>query len=52
MSRTRIKGFETVEPWGLKRERLDRRRSLRGAVGDIIEDAAEDVVYRLPQREE
>jgi adenylate cyclase len=52
MPRTRIKGFETVEPWALKRERLDRRRSLRGAVGDIIEDAAEDVVSRLPQREE
>jgi adenylate cyclase len=52
MPRTRIKGFETVEPWALKRERLDRRRSLRGAVGDIIEDAAEDVAARLPQRDE
>jgi adenylate cyclase len=52
MPRTRIKGFETVEPWALKRERLERRRSLRGAVGDIIEDAAEDVAMRLPQREE
>jgi adenylate cyclase len=52
MPRTRIKGFETVEPWALKRERLERRRSLRGAVGDIIEDAAEDVAMRLPQRDE
>jgi adenylate cyclase len=52
MSRTRIKGFETVEPWALKRERLERRRGLRSAVGDIIEDAAEDVAARLPHREE
>jgi len=52
MTRTRIKGFETVEPWSLKRERLDRRKSLRGTVGDIIEGAAEDVAMRLPQREE
>jgi adenylate cyclase len=52
MPRTRIKGFETVEPWGLKRERLERRRGLRSAVGDIIEEAAEDVALRLPQREE
>jgi adenylate cyclase len=52
MPRTRIKGFETVEPWALKRERLDRRRGLRSAVGEIIEDAAEDVALRLPQREE
>jgi len=52
MPRTRIKGFETVEPWGLKRERLDRRKGLRGAVGEVIEGAAEDVALRLPQREE
>jgi len=52
MPRTRIKGFETVEPWSLKRERSDRRKGLRGAVGDIIEEAAEDVALRLPQRDE
>ena len=52
MARTRIKGFETVEPWSLKRERTDRRKGLRGAVGDVIEGAAEDVSMRLPQREE
>jgi adenylate cyclase len=52
MPRTRIKGFETVEPWALKRERIERRKGLRGAVGDIIEDAADDVASRLPQREE
>ncbi len=52
MPRTRIKGFETVEPWALKRERLDRRKGLRGAVGEVIEGAAEDVVMRLPQRDE
>jgi adenylate cyclase len=52
MPRTRIKGFETVEPWALKRERLERRRGLRSTVGDIIEDAAEDVAARLPQRDE
>ncbi|HUS22298.1 MAG TPA: adenylate/guanylate cyclase domain-containing protein [Aeromicrobium sp.] len=52
MSRARIKGFETVEPWALKRERLDRRRGLRSAVGDIIEGATEDVALRLPHRDE
>jgi len=52
MPRARIKGFETVEPWALKRERLDRRRGLRGAVGEVIEGAAEDVALRLPHREE
>jgi adenylate cyclase len=52
MTRTRVKGFETVEPWALKRERIDRRKGLRAAVGDIIEDAADDVALRLPQREE
>lgn len=52
MRRMPVKGFETVEPWSLKRERVDRRKGLRGAVGDIIEDAAEDVASRLPQREE
>jgi len=52
MPRTRIKGFETVEPWGLKRERIDRRKGLRGAVGEVIEGAAEDVALRLPQRDE
>ena len=52
MPRTRIKGFETVEPWALKRERIDRRKGLRGAVGDVIEGAAEDVAMRLPQRDE
>ena len=52
MPRTRIKGFETVEPWALKRERIDRRKGLRGAVGDVIEGAAEDVAMRLPHREE
>jgi adenylate cyclase len=52
MARTRIKGFETVEPWSLKRERLDRRRGLRSAVGDIIEGATEDVALRLPHRDE
>ena len=52
MARTRIKGFETVEPWSLKRERIDRRKGLRGAVGDVIEGAAEDVAMRLPQRDE
>jgi len=52
MPRTRIKGFETVEPWALKRERSDRRKGLRGAVGEVIEGAAEDVAMRLPQRDE
>jgi len=52
MPRTRIKGFETVEPWALKRERIDRRKGLRGAVGEIIEGAADDVAHRLPQRDE
>ena len=52
MPRTRIKGFETVEPWALKRERIDRRKGLRGAVGDVIEGAAEDVALRLPHRDE
>ncbi len=52
MGRTRIKGFETVEPWSLKRERVDRRKGLRGTVGGIIEEAAEDVAMRLPQRDE
>ena len=52
MPRTRIKGFETVEPWALKRERIDRRKGLRGAVGDVLEGAAEDVAMRLPQRDE
>lgn len=52
MPRTRIKGFETVEPWALKRERIERRKGLRGAVGDVIEGAAEDVAMRLPHREE
>ncbi|HKY58817.1 MAG TPA: adenylate/guanylate cyclase domain-containing protein [Aeromicrobium sp.] len=51
MPRTRVKGFETVEPWVLKRERLERRKGLRGAVGEIIEEAAEDVAMRLPQRD-
>ncbi|HUP99543.1 MAG TPA: adenylate/guanylate cyclase domain-containing protein [Aeromicrobium sp.] len=51
MPRMRVKGFETVEPWSIKRKR-DDRRGLRGAVGHIIEDAAEDVAMRLPQREE
>jgi adenylate cyclase len=51
MPRTRIKGFETVEPWALKRERIDRRKGLRGAVGDVLEGAAEDVAMRLPHRE-
>jgi adenylate cyclase len=51
MPRMRVKGFETVEPWSIKRER-DGRRGLRGAVGGIIEGAAEDVAMRLPHREE
>jgi adenylate cyclase len=52
MPRMRVKGFETVEPWSIKREREHRRGGLRGAVGGIIEGAAEDVALRLPQREE
>ena len=51
MPRMRIKGFEAVEPWSIKRERIDRR-GLRGAVGEIIEGAADDVAMRLPQRDE
>jgi adenylate cyclase len=52
MPRMRVKGFETVEPWSIKRERTERRKGLRGAVGEIIEGAADDVAMRLPQREE
>jgi adenylate cyclase len=50
MSRIRVKGFEAVEPWSIKRER-DERRGLRSTVGGILEVAAEDVVMRLPHRE-
>lgn len=52
MRRMSVKGFETVEPWSLKRAREDRRPGIRGAVGDIIESAAEDVAARLPQRDD
>jgi adenylate cyclase len=52
MRRMSVKGFETVEPWSLKRAREDRRPGLRGAVGDIFVDAAEDVAARLPHRED
>ena len=52
MRRMSVKGFETVEPWSLKRARDERRPGLRGAVGVIIENAADDVAARLPQRDE
>jgi len=52
MRRMSVKGFETVEPWSLKRAREDRRPGIRGAVGDLIEYAADDVVARLPNRDE
>lgn len=52
MRRMSVKGFETVEPWSLKRTRDDRRPGLRGAVGEIFENAADDVASRLPQRDE
>lgn len=47
MPRMRVKGFVPVEPWSIKRERMERR-GLRGTVGEIIEDAADDVAMRLP----
>lgn len=52
MRRMSVKGFETVEPWSLKRAREDRRPGIRGAVGTIIENAADDVVARLPLRDD
>lgn len=52
MRRMSVKGFETVEPWSLKRAREERRPGIRGAVGTIIENAADDVVARLPLRDE
>jgi adenylate cyclase len=52
MRRMSVKGFETVEPWSLKRAREERRPGIRGAVGTIFEDAAEGVAARLPLRDE
>lgn len=52
MRRMSVKGFETVEPWSLKRAREDRRPGIRGAVGTIIENVGDDVASRLPQRDD
>jgi len=52
MRRMSVKGFETVEPWSLKRARDERRPGIRGAVGTIFENAADDVVARLPLRDD
>jgi adenylate cyclase len=52
MRRMSVKGFETVEPWSLKRAREERRPGIRGAVGTIFEEAAEGVAARLPLRDE
>ena len=53
MRKVNIKGFKTVEPWSIKRSReRDDRSGLRTVVEDLIEDAAEDVAMRLPNRDE
>jgi adenylate cyclase len=53
MRRVNIKGFQTVEPWSIKRTKLrEERTGIRSVVGEIIEDAAEDVAMRLPNRDE
>lgn len=53
MRRVSIKGFQPVEPWSIKRARIREERSgLRTVVGEFIEDAAEDVANRLPNRDD
>lgn len=48
MRRLYVKGFDHVEPWSLKLDRQDRRSGLRGALDEILEDAAEGITRRLP----
>ncbi len=48
--RISVKGFGTVDPWSVKLGR-DDRRSLRNAFGEILEDATDDFVMRLPRAE-
>jgi adenylate cyclase len=53
MRRVNVKGFQPVEPWSIKRAKVrDERSGLRTVVGEIIEDAAEDVAMRLPNRDD
>lgn len=51
MRKVSIKGFKPVEPWSIKRTR-EERRGVRSVVGELIEDAAEDVAMRLPNRDD
>lgn len=47
MRRMYVKGFEPVEPWSIKPAR-EGRTSIRGALGDILDDATDDLTMRLP----
>jgi adenylate cyclase len=51
MRKVNIKGFKPVEPWSVKRAKVRDERGLRTVVGELIDDAAEDVAMRLPNRE-
>lgn len=50
MRRVHVKGFDPVEPWSLRLAQKDRRSGLRGVFEDMLDDAAEDIAMRLPQR--